>query len=86
MKPRSLLRYPGGFCYLQRGRLQSPNPVLLVFFLNAFVPMIPAVTAFFDHVMVMAEDEKLQKNRLGLLQRIAALAEGAADLSRMEGF
>jgi glycyl-tRNA synthetase beta subunit len=34
----------------------------------------------------MAEDERLRLNRLGLLQRIAALAEGVADLSRLEGF
>jgi glycyl-tRNA synthetase len=55
-------------------------------FLNAFVPMIPAVNAFFDKVLVMAEDEKLRENRLGLLQRIAALSHGAADLSKLEGF
>jgi len=34
----------------------------------------------------MAEDKKLQENRLGLLQRIAALSSGVADLSRLEGF
>ncbi|HEX6269194.1 MAG TPA: glycine--tRNA ligase subunit beta, partial [Anaerolineales bacterium] len=55
-------------------------------FLNAFVPMIPAVKAFFDKVLVMAEDKKLQENRLGLLQRIRALSEGVADLSKLEGF
>jgi len=55
-------------------------------FLNAFTPMIPAIDRFFDDVLVMTEDEKLQKNRLGLLQRIAALAEGVADLSKLEGF
>jgi glycyl-tRNA synthetase len=55
-------------------------------FLGAFLPMIPAVNRFFDQVLVMAEDEALQRNRLGLLQRIALLAEGVADLSRLEGF
>jgi glycyl-tRNA synthetase len=55
-------------------------------FLNAFLPMIPAINQFFDDVLVMAEDEKVKFNRLGLLQRIAALAEGAADMSRLEGF
>lgn len=54
--------------------------------LTAFVPMIPAINAFFDKVMVMAEDEKLRNNRLGLLQRIAALAHGVADFSLLEGF
>ena len=55
-------------------------------FLNAFVPMIPAVNAFFDKVLVMAEDKKLQGNRLGVLQRIASLSNGIADLSKLEGF
>ena len=55
-------------------------------FLKAFLPMIPAVNRFFDLVLVMAEDARLRQNRLGLLQRIAALASGAADMSRLEGF
>jgi glycyl-tRNA synthetase len=55
-------------------------------FLNAFLPMIPAINRFFDEVLVMAEDRSLRENRLGLLQRIAALAEDVADLSHLEGF
>jgi glycyl-tRNA synthetase len=55
-------------------------------FLQAFLPMISAVDRFFDDVLVMAEDSRLRQNRLGLLQRIAALASGVADLSRLEGF
>jgi len=55
-------------------------------FLQAFLPMIPAINRFFDQVLVMTEDETLQRNRLALLQRIAALAHGVADLSRLEGF
>jgi glycyl-tRNA synthetase len=55
-------------------------------FLNTFAPMIPAVNAFFDKVLVMAEDAKVKENRLGLLQRIAALSNGIADLSKLEGF
>jgi len=43
-------------------------------FLNAILTMIPAINRFFDDVLVMAEDERLRCNRLGLLQRIAALA------------
>jgi glycyl-tRNA synthetase beta subunit len=35
---------------------------------------------------VMTEDESLRQNRLGMLQRIAALSEEVADLSRLEGF
>jgi glycyl-tRNA synthetase len=55
-------------------------------FLSAFLPMIPAINHFFDAVLVMAEDKRLRLNRLGLLQRIAALADGVADMSRLEGF
>lgn len=54
--------------------------------LQAFQPLIPAVNAFFDSVLVMAEDVRVRNNRLGLLQRIALLTRGAADLSRLEGF
>lgn len=55
-------------------------------FLAAFIPMIPAISRFFEDVLVMTEDLALRQNRLGLLQRIAALAEGVADFSRLEGF
>jgi glycyl-tRNA synthetase len=55
-------------------------------FLTAFLPMIPAINQFFDEVLVMTDDLRLQENRLGTLQRIAALAVGTADLSRLEGF
>jgi glycyl-tRNA synthetase len=54
--------------------------------LNAFLPMLPKVNAFFDKVLVMAKRKDLRQNRLGLLQRIAGLAEGVADLSKLEGF
>jgi glycyl-tRNA synthetase len=55
-------------------------------FLNAFLPMIPAIDRFFDDVLVMVEDDEVRRNRLRLLQRIAALAEGVADMSKLEGF
>jgi glycyl-tRNA synthetase len=55
-------------------------------FLEAFMPLIPPINRFFDTVLVMDEDPRLRENRLGLLQRIASLAEGVADLSRLEGF
>ncbi len=55
-------------------------------FFTAFQPMIEPITAFFDDVLVMAEDETLRENRLALLQRIAALTEGIVDLTRVEGF
>jgi glycyl-tRNA synthetase len=55
-------------------------------FLNVFTPMISVINIFFDKVLVMVEDEKLKRNRLGLLQRIVKLADGVADFSKLEGF
>lgn len=46
----------------------------------------PSITTFFDKVLVMDEDLGVRNNRLGLLQEIARLADGIADLSLLEGF
>jgi glycyl-tRNA synthetase len=54
--------------------------------LNAFVPMIPAINAFFDKVLVMADVKAVRENRLALLQRVASLSQGVVDLSKLEGF
>jgi glycyl-tRNA synthetase beta chain len=48
--------------------------------------MLPAITDFFDQVMVNAEDATIRQNRLGLLQAISALQNGRADLSKLTGF
>jgi glycyl-tRNA synthetase len=48
--------------------------------------MEPAITSFFDNILVMDEDQAVRENRLALLQQIAALADGIADLSELEGF
>ncbi|MBT4095973.1 MAG: hypothetical protein HOE85_18590, partial [Nitrospinaceae bacterium] len=45
----------------------------------------PAVDKFFDEVLVMAEDEKLRRNRLALLGRVGALFEPVADFSKIQG-
>jgi glycyl-tRNA synthetase len=55
-------------------------------FLKVVVTLLPPITAFFDKVLVMAEEKEIMQNRLGLLQRIAALSSGVADLSKLEGF
>lgn len=44
-----------------------------------------AVDAFFDGVMVMADDKALQANRLALLAQLRALFGRVADLSRLPG-
>jgi glycyl-tRNA synthetase len=55
-------------------------------FLNAFEPLLPAITDFFTNVMVNVESEPLRKNRLALLQAISAMQDGRADLSYLSGF
>jgi glycyl-tRNA synthetase beta chain len=44
-----------------------------------------AVDAFFESVMVMADDAALRANRLALLKRMQGLFMHAADLSRLPG-
>jgi len=51
--------------------------------LHDIASLRPSVDAFFDGVMVMAEDERLRKNRLALLGKVALLFENFADFSRI---
>jgi glycyl-tRNA synthetase len=44
------------------------------------------IHAFFDKVLVMAEDETLRRNRLALVYAIAAIPDGVVDLSQVMGF
>ncbi len=48
--------------------------------------MQPAISGLFDNVLVMDEDAAVRENRLALLQHVAGLADGIADLSYLEGF
>jgi glycyl-tRNA synthetase len=48
--------------------------------------LVGPINAFFDQVLVMAEDEALRRARLGLVQHIAALPDGIADLAWLQGF
>lgn len=43
-----------------------------------------SVDSFFDHVMVMVEDETQKLNRLALLSRLNVLLQGIADISLLE--
>jgi glycyl-tRNA synthetase len=54
--------------------------------LEIVLQLIPSINAFFDKVLVMAEDEKVRQNRLALVGQIADLSKGIADLSKLEGF
>ena len=71
---------------LQNALQQKVNLGSVGDFFTLFTPLIPQINKFFDEVLVMAEDEAVRKNRLAMLQKIAALARGVADLSFLEGF
>jgi glycyl-tRNA synthetase beta chain len=51
--------------------------------LQTITPLRDYVDAFFDGVMVMAEDEKVRNNRLALLTAIAGLFKGIADFTKI---
>jgi glycyl-tRNA synthetase len=54
--------------------------------INSLRGMVPAISRFFEDILVMADDPAVRQNRLALLQRIAGLTKGMADLSQLEGF
>ena len=51
--------------------------------LKALAGLRGVVDAFFDGVMVMAEDAQLRSNRLALLSRLAGLMNRVADISKL---
>ena len=62
------------------------RPLSIDELLNIVVKLIPSINAFFDKVLVMADDEKIKQNRLALVGQVANLSHGIADLSKLEGF
>ena len=46
----------------------------------------PTIDAYFEAVFVMADEPKVRANRLAMLQRLADLPRGIADLSLLRGF
>jgi glycyl-tRNA synthetase beta subunit len=44
------------------------------------------INRYFTDVLVMADDPDLRSARLALVQRVAALPDGIADLSQLQGF
>jgi glycyl-tRNA synthetase len=44
------------------------------------------INRYFTDVLVMADDPDLRRARLALVQRVAALPDGIADLSQLQGF
>jgi len=64
----------------------SSQPSTIDEALNAVEKLVPAISKFFDNTLVMAEDETVKQNRLALVGNIAALTNGLANLSHLEGF
>ena len=48
--------------------------------------LVSPINAFFEGVLVMADDEAVKQNRLALLQDIRDLTAGYADFSQLQGF
>ncbi|OQY25372.1 MAG: hypothetical protein B6I34_02215 [Anaerolineaceae bacterium 4572_32.1] len=65
----------------QVGPESSPSELF-----TALQGVAPAIDRFFDDVLIMVDDPALRQNRLALVQRIAALTNGIAALSILEGF
>ncbi len=52
-------------------------------YMEMMMKLRPVVDTFFDKVLVMAEDEKIRKHRLGLLAKVAALFAPVADFAKI---
>ncbi|WP_107688199.1 glycine--tRNA ligase subunit beta [Neisseria wadsworthii] len=51
--------------------------------LSELASVKPQVDAFFDHVMVMADDAAVKQNRLNLLKQLADLMNAVADITKL---
>jgi glycyl-tRNA synthetase len=54
--------------------------------LDQFSLSVGTISTFFEKILVMTDDLAVRKNRLAILQTVARLPEGLADLSKLEGF
>lgn len=52
--------------------------------LLALAAIRPQIDAFFEQVMVMADDEQVRANRLALLQKLVALTSELGDISQLQ--
>jgi glycyl-tRNA synthetase len=55
-------------------------------FVTSLRHLEPGITRLFEAVMIMDDDPAVRENRLALLQRVAGLAGGVAELAVLEGF
>jgi glycyl-tRNA synthetase beta chain len=76
---------------IRRSESHSPDIVIrskdedYVIELKMLAKLRAPVDRFFDDVLVMAEDEKVRANRLGLLQQTVSLFYKIADISKLGG-
>jgi glycyl-tRNA synthetase len=78
---------PSLYAAYQRARASlSPSSSILVVIEALGEILVEPINAFFDGVLVMAEDEAIRQNRLALLQNIRDLTKGYADFSELQGF
>ena len=92
-QPERFKLRPGNFERLSEQNLAMAYQVAIAAQNGKFLTFVESlrilkapINKFFDDVMVMDEDQQVRENRLALLQHIAALANGLADLSQLEGF
>jgi glycyl-tRNA synthetase len=62
----------------------APEPALILS--GELFSLAPAINAFFDKVLVNADDPTVRQARLALVQQIALLPASVADLSKLQGF
>jgi glycyl-tRNA synthetase len=88
LDPTALLEPASKALYqaLRQAQEELPSEPGIDAVLVAVQTLVPAITEFFDEVLVMDQDPAVRANRLGLLQEIAALTDGLADLQQLEGF
>ncbi len=69
--------------YVAAQKMVSPaSPIADL--VSALELMVEPINRFFDNVLVMDQDIIVRNNRIGLLQKIAAIPNGIVDLSRLE--
>jgi glycyl-tRNA synthetase beta subunit len=72
--------------YFKMGHRLHPEEHNVDRLMAVIMNLVPNITHFFDDVLVMDENQAVRENRLALLQHIANLAKGYADLSQLPGF
>ncbi|MCS6772780.1 MAG: glycine--tRNA ligase subunit beta [Thermoflexales bacterium] len=63
-----------------------PKPTDVPSLVAGLHSLVPNINQFFDAVMIMADQPELRAARLALVGQVVRLAEGIADLSKLEGF